>query len=160
MPANSELAYTLETSRKFLHMFVDDLTPVERLYRACLTANCADWMVGHLILTERMFHKRFGVVSPAVPEGFEQVFARDEIAPQSASYGETAHLMALFDEQRNVTIEAVRGMTDEQLAKPLETPHRMFTTLGEAASFCAMHVIVHAGQISMTRRVMGKPPII
>ena len=72
MSQNTELLYSLETSRRMLHMFVDDLTAEERLFRASPGANCVDWLVGHLVLVERMFHARFGTKSPPVPEGLEK----------------------------------------------------------------------------------------
>jgi uncharacterized damage-inducible protein DinB len=160
MPANAELAFSLEVSRRMLHMFVDDLTPQERLHRACAGANCIDWTVGHLVLTERMFHTRLGVTSPPIPEGLEPKFARTEEAVKQADYGDTSGLMALFDEQRNATLEAVKSMTPEQLSQPLEKPHPRFSTMGEAAAFCSLHVTMHAGQMSIIRRTLGKPPVI
>jgi uncharacterized damage-inducible protein DinB len=160
MSSNTALAFSLEGARKMLHMFVDDLTPEERLHRACAGANCVDWIVGHLIVTERMFHARLGAVSPEIPEGFEKKFARDAESPKQAQYGDTAQLMALFDLHRLETIEAVRRMTPEQLAKPLGKPHPLFSTVGEAAAFCALHQTMHAGQISLIRRSLGKPPVI
>lgn len=139
-------------------MFVDDLTAEERLFRASPGANCVDWLVGHLVLVERMFHTRFGTTSPPVPEGFEKTFARDDVAPKQPNYGDTSRLMALFDEQRNASIETIRALTPEQLAAPLTHPR--FATVGEAAAFCALHVTMHAGQVSMIRRALGKPPVV
>src|SRR5690606_19867435 len=141
------------TSRRMLHMFVDDLTPEERLFRPSPGANCVDWLVGHLVLVERMFHTRFGTTSPPVPEGFEKTFARDDVAPKQADYGDTSRLLALFDEHRDATLESIRAMTSDQLAAPLTHPR--FKTVGEAAAFCALHVTMHAGQISMIRRALG-----
>lgn len=147
-------------SRRMLHMFVDDLTADERRFRACPEANCIDWLVGHLTLTEQRFHAVFDATSPALPAGFEARYARDDTAPRQADYGDTASLMAIFDEQRNVTIETVRALPQETLMLPLVKPHPRFSTLGEAAVFCALHVTMHAGQMSMIRRVLGKPPVI
>jgi hypothetical protein len=160
MSHDPHLLFALEMSRKFLHMFVDDLTPVERRFRACPEANCIDWLVGHMVLSEQRFHAVFGAPSPALPAGFDAKFARDDVAPRQSDYGETSGLMTLFDEQRNVTVEAVRALTTEQLILPLAKPHPRFSTLGEAAAFCSLHVTMHAGQMSMIRRVLGKPPVI
>lgn len=160
MSENPELVYALEASRRMLHMFVDDLTPPERLHRACAGANCIDWTVGHLILTERLFHQRIGATSPSIPEGFDKLYARDDVAPKQLDYGDTSGLMALFDDQRNATIERVRRMSPAELSRPLEKPHPRFSTLGDAIAFCSLHVAMHAGQMSLIRRTLGKPPVV
>ena len=160
MSHDPHLQFSLETSRRMLHMFVDDLSPSERLHRLCPGANCVDWLVGHLVLTEQRFHAVFEAKSPALPDGFDKRFARDETAPRQGDYGDTSALMKLFDEQRNITIDRVCQFTNEQLIVPLLQPHPRFSTLGEAAVFCALHTTVHAGQITMIRRSLGKPPVI
>ena len=160
MSHDPHLQFGLETSRRMLHMFVDDLTPEERRYRICPEANCIDWLVGHLVLTEQRFHAVFGAESPPLPPGFDVTFARDDVATRRADYGDTSGLMALFDQQRNITIDRVSQLNQEQLIVPLAKPHPRFSTLGEAAVFCSIHVMMHAGQMSMIRRMQGKPPLI
>ena len=160
MSHDPHLQFALETSRRMLHMFVNDLTPEERRYRICPEANCIDWIVGHLVLTEQRFHTVFGAKSPALPAGFDATYARDDVATRRPDYGDTSGLLALFDEQRNVTIERVCELAPEELMVPLLKPHPRFSTLGEAAVFCSVHVMLHAGQMSMIRRMLGKPPLI
>jgi hypothetical protein len=36
----------------------------------------------------------------------------------------------------------------------------MFKTPGQLAHFMAIHTTMHAGQISMIRRSLGRPPVI
>jgi uncharacterized damage-inducible protein DinB len=160
MSHDPHLQFALESSRRMLHMFVDDLTAEERRHRICPEANCVDWLVGHLTLTEQRFHAVFDAKAPALPEGFDALFARDDAAVRRPDYGDTTGLMARFDEQRNATIARVSEFTIEQLMVPLAKPHPRFSTLGEAAIFCAIHVTMHAGQMSMIRRMLGKPPVI
>ena len=69
-------------------------------------------------------------------------------------------LMPLFNEHRNRMVEAVRRATPEQLDQPLERAMPpMFTTAGELANFLGAHTAMHAGQISVIRRSLGRPPI-
>jgi len=160
MSHDPHLQFALEASRRMLHMFVNDLTAEERRFRPRPEANCIDWLVGHLVLTEQRFHTVFAAKSTPLPEGFAATFGRDEVATRRPDYGDTSGLMALFDEQRNITIDRVCAFTQEELIVPLMTPHPRFATLGEAAIFCSLHVTMHAGQMSMIRRMMGKPPVI
>jgi hypothetical protein len=66
--------------------------------------------------------------------------------------------MALFDQQRNATIATGQSLTPEQLAKPVQHPR--FSSVGEAIAFSTLHVSMHAGQISLIRRTLGKPAVI
>lgn len=162
--ANDAIVFGLEASRKLVVRFVDDLTPPEMLHRPTAAANCAAWLVGHLILVERNALKAAGVAAeelPPLPDGFEKRFSRDEGCPQAAEFGETATLLPMFLHHRELLMARVRQLTPEQLARPREKPHPMFTTVGEMLQFIGtVHTSMHAGQISTIRRTLGKPPVV
>jgi hypothetical protein len=42
---------------------------------------------------------------------------------------------------------------------PLEQPRPLFKTKLGAIEWCAQHEFVHAGQIALLRRLMGKAPL-
>ena len=46
-----------------------------------------------------------------------------------------------------------------ELAKELAAPHEMFTTKIAALHFSADHEMLHAGQIGVLRRMLGKEPV-
>lgn len=48
---------------------------------------------------------------------------------------------------------------EAELAKELAAPHEMFTTKIAALHFSADHEMLHAGQIGVLRRMLGKPPV-
>jgi hypothetical protein len=161
MPTGNEvIAYSLLTSHTLFKRFMEDMTPQDYLHRPTPTANCAAWIVGHLTLSERGVLKRLGAPLPELPEGFEHRFSRAEGCPEASEFGDVAQLMPLFDEHRRRLVEAVRSATPEQLDKPVDKPHPMFRTVGEVATFMALHGIMHAGQISTIRRSLGRPPIV
>ncbi|MDB5301025.1 MAG: DinB superfamily protein [Phycisphaerales bacterium] len=150
----------LANSQFMLDRFIADLTPAEYLHRPTPKANCPAWTVGHLILTDRRTAARFGAEMPGLPEGFEQRFARDEHAPAAADYGDVSGLRALFNETRGRLIDVVKRATPEVLNQPLENVHPRFKTVGEMALFMAIHTSMHAGQITIIRRCLGRPPLI
>jgi hypothetical protein len=160
LDARAVLKHSLAASQRMIAMFTADLSPADMLHRPCPGANCAAWIVGHLILTERMLHRAIGVTSPALPEGFEAKFARDEVAPKLADYGDVSSLPKLFDEHRAMSIAAIDSLSDDTLAAPLEKPHPMFKQAFERVNFLAAHVAMHAGQISSIRRSLGRPALI
>lgn len=158
--ANETIAFALTTAQKLLHRYVGDLTAEEFLHRPAPKANCTAWLIGHLTLSDRGVLKRLGASLPELPEGFEHRFSRDEGCPQAGEFGDVTKLMPLFDEHRNRLVAAVRAAPPELLGKPLDKPHPLFNTVGEVATFMALHGAMHAGQITIARRSLGRPPLI
>jgi hypothetical protein len=157
--ATDAIVFALATSQVMLRRLMADMTPQDYLHRPTPQANCAAWIIGHLTLSERAALKALGGPLPELPEGYERRFSRDEGCPQAAEFGDTSRLVDLFDEHRTRLIAAVRAATPEQLAKPLDKPRPLFSTVGEMAQFMALHGAMHAGQISMIRRTLGRPPL-
>ncbi|MGH7213979.1 MAG: DinB family protein [Tepidisphaeraceae bacterium] len=158
--ANDVLVHSLIVSGRMVRMFTEDLQPREWLHRASPTGNCPAWIVGHLTLTERGRLTPDVAASIALPADYEQRFARDESAPKLADYGDTSVLLPLFEQTRAKLIERARSLTPDELVKPLDKPHRLFKTVGEAINFMSAHAAMHAGQLSAIRRSMGKPPVV
>ena len=155
------IAYAITTSQILLDSFLKDLSGEDYLHRPVAGANCAAWIVGHLVLTDRSALGRLGVKDlPALPEGFEQRFARDERAPAAADYGDVSVLRPLWNQHRELLAQAVRNLPDAQFQQPLEQPRPLFKTVGEMAHFMAIHATMHAGQISTIRRSLGRPPLV
>lgn len=159
--AATATAFALDASKKYLDRLLDDLSASDWLCRPTAKANCAAWIVGHLIISDRSALKRAGATDlPALPEGFEQRFGRGEEAPAAADFGDTSILRPLYDKTRRQLVDFARGLSDEQLEKSLSAPHPLFGTVGELLAFVSIHTGLHAGHISTIRRVIGRPPII
>ena len=162
MTPNDAIAHSLSVSSTLLHRYVADLTPEEYLHRPTDKSNCTAWLIGHLILSERSALKALAVSElPALPASdFEKRFSRDEGCPQASEFGDVANLMPLFDKHRSLLIDSVKRASPAQLDKPLETPRPIFKTVGEMLNFMAVHTSLHAGQITIIRRSLGRPPIV
>jgi hypothetical protein len=157
---NDAIVYVLEKSKAGLHRLTDDLSPQEYLHRPTPKANCVAWLIGHLALTDRRVLQRLDAPLPEIPDGFEHQFSRDEGCPQAAAFGDVSILMPIFDRHRDVMIAAIKKASIEVLNKPLEKPTPMFATVGEVATYMAIHTAMHAGQISIIRRSLGRPPVV
>jgi hypothetical protein len=159
------LLYSLETSRRLFNRFTEDLTPGDYLHRPVPKANCAAWIIGHLILAERRFGSRVDCKCPPIPPGFEKQYARDEMAPCAADFGDVLILRPLFNSHRDATIAAVRTFPVERLNEPIPAPTTApvpapFKTIGESVQFTCFHQMMHTGQITIIRRSLGRPPIV
>ena len=159
---NDAVANALLVSQRLLNRYCQDLQPAEWLHRPCAGGNTAAWIVGHLVLTERLALGRVGVTDlPPLPDGFEQRFARDEVAPKSSEYGDVTLLIPLFNRHRDLLIETVKAAGPEVLEKLLDKPHPLYGShVWESVAFMGSHVSMHAGQITIIRRSLGKPPVI
>jgi hypothetical protein len=158
---NDLIAHALRDSMFMLKRFTDDLAPDEYLHRPTDKANCAAWLIGHLALSDRSVLERLGAKDlPALPDGFQKRFSRDEGCPQAGDFGDVSQIWPVFEKHRNALINTVQRAPQELLDRPVEKPHPMFATLGELANFMALHVAMHAGQITIIRRSLGRPPIV
>lgn len=159
---NDAIVHNLTTSKLLLLWFVEDLTPAEYLHRPAAGVNCAAWLLGHLTLSERrVLGAALGVKDlPPLPDRFEKRFGRDDGCPQAAEFGDVSGLARLYAETRDLLIQTVKGMSPEALAGLLPFAHPRFKTAGEAANFMSVHAAMHAGQISVIRRSLGRPPLI
>jgi hypothetical protein len=160
---NDAIVHSLTTAQKLLNRYCEDLKPEEYLHRPCSGGNATAWLIGHIVMTERSALARAGVTDlPPLPEGFEKRFSRDEAAPKASDFGDVTILLPLFNRHRDLLIEAVREMSPAALEKPLDKPHPLYgSRTWEAINFAAgAHVAMHAGQITIIRRSLGKPPIV
>lgn len=156
------LASTLIASQKLFHRYLDDLTPEHFARQPIPGVNSTAWVVGHLALTDRrLLANRLGVTDlPPLPAGFEARFATTRAAAGTQSdLGNPAELVALFDAHRLRLIEAVRAAPADVLNRPLDAPHPLFATVGEAVGFMAVHTAMHLGQVTVIRRSLGYPPV-
>jgi hypothetical protein len=155
------IASSLAMSQTLMRRYVADLTPAEYLHRPAPKANCTAWLLGHLVLSERRALAAFGASNlPALPDGFDQRFGRGEDAPQAGDFGDVTLLMPLWDQHRSMLIDAVKRASLDLLNKPLDKPLPIFSNLGEMANFMAQHATMHAGQITIIRRSLGRPPLV
>lgn len=155
------IAYAILASRKMLDLYTSDIAGSDWLHRTSPKANCAAWTVGHLVLSARRALTLLGATDlPLLPEGFEKRFARDEFAPGAADFGDTSILVPLFDRHHEQLADTLRRSSPELLNKPLEKPNPRFGTVGEFAGYMALHAAMHAGQITLIRRSLGRPPLV
>ncbi len=93
---------------------------------------------------------------PPLPNGFERQFSRDAGCPQAEAFGDVSVMVPAFDAHRAQRSRRC-GATPEQLNRPIERPTARFKTVGEFANFEAAHTSIHAGQITIIRRSLGRP---
>src|SRR5205809_792279 len=134
---NDTIAFTLKTSQMMLQRLVMDLAPQEYLHRPTPKANCAAWLLGHLVLTERSALRRVGAPLPEIPAGFEQRFSRDAGCPEAAEFGDVSGLLATFIEHRDRLIAAIKAASAMVLNIGLGFSRRLSSISAGAALIAA-----------------------
>ena len=70
---NDAIAHTLTRGLFMLKRFTEDLKADEYLHRPSPNANCAAWLIGHLVLSDRTVLQKLGVKDlPELPAGFDK----------------------------------------------------------------------------------------
>lgn len=157
------ILYGLRTSGDLLAQFVSDLDANQLQHRVVPNANAAAWILGHLILSDRQAAKMLGAdedLLPALPDGFEKTYARNEAATQLVEYPDATSLPDLFAGHRKVLLKQVEAAEAETLSRSLPEPMPVASTVEELLLFFPIHLSTHLGQISTIRRSLGMKPII
>lgn len=157
---NDAIVFNLKASHARFHQYIDDLKPAEFEHQPFPGVNCVAWILGHLALTDRRILGLFGADLPPLPAGFDVPFkTTKQPAAEQKGFGDPKELVAAFDLYRTKLIDAVAAATPDALNAALPNPVGPATTVGEAAAFMAVHVGLHAGQVTLIRRSLGYPPV-
>ena len=123
------------------------------------------WQVGHLALSEYRLglHRLRGALpedETLISSGFLARFGRASIPdPDPSSYPPAGEIRAVFDRVHDRVMAELAGLDDARLDEPILVPHSLFTRKGDALAWCPQHEMIHAGQIGLLRRLIGRPPI-
>ncbi len=123
------------------------------------------WQMGHLAMAE------YGLTMLRVrgKEPDDQQFISNDFVrlfmkgstPESdpGRYPPVPEIRKVFDEVHRRAMEVIPTYSEELLAEPAPDPTIVSPTKLGALFFCAAHEMLHAGQIGMLRRMLGKAPV-
>jgi hypothetical protein len=123
------------------------------------------WQVGHLAMAEyglALFRQRGRQPEDLelMSSSFRKLFSRGSTPATSAeAYPSPAEIRATFDRVHARALAEIPTFSAEQLAEPSDMPYAGYPTKLGALLFCPLHEMLHAGQIGLLRRLLGKPPV-
>ena len=142
---------------------VEGFTDADLLRPAAAGANPPVWILAHLAVIQDFTLRQLG----QPPEGPESWAARfgpgTTIDKVPQPYPTKAELLGVLDRGARRLVEAARAATPEQLARPHGIG--MFQgspikTVGDALVLSLTgHLGLHTGQLSLWRRLQGRPPL-
>ncbi len=155
----------LEFNRNYMLAMVEELTDDDWYWTPDSYPTCIAWQVGHIAMAEyglALFRQRGreSVDSELMSSPFRKQFMKGSTPHANReSFPERSEIMAVLDRvHRQVRIE-LPTFDGPALDEQAEPPHTAFATRYGALLFAADHEMIHAGQIGMLRRLMGKEPL-
>ncbi|MCI0493192.1 MAG: DinB family protein [Planctomycetes bacterium] len=166
--SNSQVQEAIERitlTRQFTDQFLQGLTNEEWFWHPREYLTHIAWQVGHLAMAQyflclQRVRGRAQEDASLIPNEFVELFKIGSTpTADSAKYPTPAEIQRVFEAIHHQTLSELADRTDQQLDIPLEQPHPVFKTKLGAVQWCPQHELVHAGQIAMLRRLMGKAPL-
>ena len=142
--------------------YLEDLTDTDLLVRPTEKSNHINWQLGHLIQSEQFHTSQVCPdVVPELPAGFKERYTKETVSSDNpADFLSKAELVELMHKQREVTLNALSKLSDEELMQPApESVSYLGPTVGCVFAGEATHWMMHAGQWSVIRRIIGKQPL-
>ncbi len=157
-----ELAGCFDRTVAFLRDSVADLSDEEIVLQPPGVPNHAAWTLGHIIHSCQAMAGELGV-EPWLPSEWESQFGYGSSPAALISHhpGKAALLEALGDASHRLRTALVR-MDETALAEPLpdEAVREILPTKGHALlQIVAAHTAFHAGELTVWRRAIGRPPV-
>jgi len=153
------------SAREYTMTLLDQLSEDEWFWCPDPAVSHIAWQVGHLAFAQyglMLFRQRGRVTEDLqlMSGKFRKTFGKGTSPkPDRAVYPTRQEIMdTLRRIHRQAFVELTR-FSDEELNEPIDQPYAAFATRYGALLFAGDHEMLHAGQIGMLRRLMGKAPI-
>lgn len=159
------LTANLDHSRAFTTRLLDRIDPADWFRMPAGGVTHVAWQVGHLAVADfRLGIERIREPSAeeaaVLPPEFVALFGKGS-TPQSdpSGYPPPGEIRAGFDQVRQAVMAALPDLDKAELdTAPLRPSHPLFDTKAGSLLWCAQHEFLHAGQITLIRRLLGGSP--
>ncbi len=162
MSRATEALKAIEFARGYTEELSEDAQPDPWFKMPAEGVTHLAWQVGHLAMAEyglallRQRGKRPEDDS-LISEQFLKQYGRGSTPnPDPANQPTVNEIRGVFDRVHQQTIKELSEMDDAALDLPLDSSHPAFDDRYGALMFAAKHELIHAGTISLLRRLIGK----
>jgi hypothetical protein len=161
MNAKDVISEIVEFGHVVMRLYVGDLTDDELLVRPVPGSNHAAWQVGHLIGSTCGIVESLGHEAPPLPDGFEPAHSRETAGSDDPGrFATRDEYLALMDRVKAASLAAVEATDESALGEPAPESMREYApTVSSALLLLGTHWLMHAGQVAVVRRKLGKPPL-
>ena len=165
MNAVQQAVKRIDTARRYTLELIEDIHQTDWFRQPAEGATHVAWQLGHLAMAQyALALMRVRDSQPDDRETISREFRRhfskgttpDPNPKNNPTPDEISHVLHAVHHR---VLEEIPALDSETLAAPLAQPHQMFDTKLGALQFCADHEYLHAGQIGLIRRLLGKKPL-
>lgn len=157
----------IEFARGYTGSLVSDLADEDWYRRPPGAPTHVAWQLGHLAMAQyglALFRQRGRRASDAelMSAPFRKLFAKGSVpADETAGPPSPAEIRDVLTRVHATVLDEMEGpdFADGLLDTPVDEPHAGYATRFGALLFCAAHEMLHAGQIGLIRRLLGKAPL-
>lgn len=155
----------IEFAREYTLSLIDDTEAELWFEMPAGSPSHIAWQVGHLAMAEyglALFRQRGRVLEDTelMSGRFRKAFSRGSTPdPDPEANPSVSEIRDVFDRVHAQVLSEVPTFDHEQLEEPVEAPYAAYATKWGALLFCSHHEMIHAGQIGVLRRLLGKSPV-
>ncbi|MFC1758093.1 DinB family protein [Planctomycetota bacterium] len=155
----------IEFARGYTRTLLTDLTDSDWLQIPTGCVSNIAWQVGHLAMAQYALTMiRIRGKEPTDAEFISSKFFKryKKTSAPSAEPSDNEPLDEIrttFENVHTRAIEELKICSEDVLSESLPEPHAVFATKLGSVYFCGSHEMLHAGQIGMIRRMLGKEPV-
>jgi hypothetical protein len=152
-------------ARRYTLRLVDQIDEAEWFWMPDPAVSHVAWQVGHLAFAQyRLALDRIRGERPEdadfVSPEFLKIFGRDSAPDRDASkYPSVREIRTVFDRVHDRVMLELPALPESEWYAPTLKPHALFNRKLDALLWCSHHETIHAGQIGLLRRLMGKAPM-
>lgn len=155
----------IDFARGYLITLLEDLAEDDWFRQPAGGVSHIGWQVGHLAVAQYglalfRLRGRQPMDTELMPSAFRKKFSKGTVPAAGADNNPSpAEIRGTFDNVYEQVRKELPQYTDDDLQTPVDPPHAVFDTKMGAIYFCSQHEMLHAGQIGILRRLIGKPPL-
>jgi hypothetical protein len=155
----------IESARQYLLVMIQDVDDADwfRMPPGC--PSHVAWQVGHLAMAQYgLCLLRIRGKQPEdaqfITNDFMRTFKKSsQPLSDASSYPSPQEIRDCLSEVHQHALSELPHYTTAQLDETLPEPHAAFATKLGSLLFCPAHEMLHAGQIGLIRRMLGKDPV-
>lgn len=150
-----ELRHMYEFGYRATKLNLEGITHEESVREIPGGANCANWVLGHIIAARGTVLRTLGSEPMWDAETARPYSGQEDAEFKAENALPLERLLADFDASQERVLAALSAATPELLATPFKD-----RTVADRVAFFHFHEGYHAGQIGLIRRLLGKAGVI
>ena len=168
MPNTTQLEIAtkqIEFARQYNLGLLEDIDEADWFRQPNRTVTHIAWQAAHLAIAQYglalfRIRGRQETDNDLVPSSFRKQYGKGSSPdPEPNNNATPAEIRDVLSRVHAQVLQELPAYSDEQLDTPVDPPHAVFDTKMGALLFCSQHEMMHAGQIGLLRRMLGKEPL-